>query len=262
MVLLSFTVLTLNSKDVPVLGSVRSTVIDLMGPVGRGFKSATKPIRNWWGGVNDYERVQAENDDLREEIERLKAKQIRNANAAAELERLKEQAGIPTTEEIPAVLAQVATGPYSNFDNNTILIDRGASSGFKVGMPVVTSLGLVGSLESVTDDRAVVRLITDPEFAVSVKRAETGSYAIGHGAGAHNPFVVDQNVGLEQKVEKGEVIVTSGISTAKFPKDLIIGTVDKVSTSQSDLTQVLDVTLAADLVRLNYVSVLLWEPPK
>jgi len=261
MVLLSFTVLTLSSKDVPVLGTVRSTVIDVLAPVGRGFRSATKPIRSWWGGVNDFDRVQAENEKLRAEVARLKAKQSANSAAAAELARLKEQEGIPFIASIPSKLALVSTGPYSNFDNNTVLIDRGASSGFKPGMPVVTVDGLVGKLETVTEENSVVRLITDPDFVVSVKLASSGNYATGHGNGPDHPFLVDRDVELNQKVDKGEGIVTSGIESAMFPADLPVGTVTKVSTSQSDLTQVLEVKLSADFVRLNAVRVLLWEPP-
>lgn len=262
MVLLSFTVITANSKNVPVLRSIRSGVIDAMGPVERGFRSATKPIRSWWGGVNDFDRVEAENRRLRDEVERLKAKQLRNATAADDLARLKEQEGIPFVKEVPSRLAQVATGPYSSFDDNTIMIDRGASSGFKVGNPVVTSLGLVGRLESVTNDRSVVRLVTDPDLSISVKLASSGNYAVGHGAGSENPWVVDQKVELDQKVEKGEHVVTSGLGTAMFPGDMPIGTVTKVSVSPSDLSQVLDVKLDADLVRLNVVRVLLWVPAK
>lgn len=262
MVLLSFTVLTLGgSDDTPVLGSVRSTVIDALGPVGRGFRSATKPIRSWWGGVNDYDRVEAENAELRAEIERLRAKQSANSAASAELERLKQLEGIPFVTAIPSKLAMVATGPYSSFDNNTITIDRGASSGFEVGMPVVTDGGLVGKLERVTSNRSVIRLITDPEFAVHIKLASTGAYALGHGQGADNPFVVDDGVELDQNVERGELIYTSGLETSSFPMDIPIGRVVKVSTSRSDLTQVLDVELGADLVRLGAVRVLLWKPP-
>ena len=262
MVLLSFTVITLNSKNVPVLGSVRSGVIDAMGPVERGFRSLTKPIRSWWGGVSDYDRIEAENRRLREEVARLKAKQLRNATAADDLERLKEQEGIPFVKDTPSKLAQVATGPYSSFDNSTITLDRGASSGFKVGMPVVTSLGLVGRLQSVTTERSVVRLVTDPDLNVSVKLATSGNFGLGHGQGPDNDFVVDRDIELDQKVEKGEYVVTSGLESAMFPADIPIGTVEKVSVSQSDLSQILDVQLAADLVRLNAVRVLLWEPPK
>ena len=93
------------------------------------------------------------------------------------------------------------------------------------------------------------------------KLASTGSYASGHGTGPDRAFLVDSGVNLDQEVNKGEGIVTSGINTALFPGDLPIGTVTKVSTSQSDLTQVLEVELAADLVRLSAVRVLIWEPP-
>lgn len=261
MVLLSFTVLTLGgSDDTPVLGTVRSSIIDALGPVGRGFRSATKPIRSWWGGVSDYDRVEAENRKLRAEIERLRAKQSANSAAASELERLKELEGIPFIASFPTKLAMVATGPYSSFDNNTITIDRGASSGFEVGMPVVTDGGLVGKLERVTEERSVIRLITDPDFTIHLKLASSGNYALGHGNGDDRPFVVDQDVELDQNVERGELVVTSGIETSMFPMNIPIGRVTKVSTSQSDLSQVLDVELSADLKRLNAVQVVLWKP--
>lgn len=261
MVLLSFTVITIGSKDVPVLGTVRSSVIDVLGPVGRGFTSATKPIRSWWGGVNDFDELKAENERLRDEVARLKAKQSANSAAASDLARLKELEGIPFVASIPSKVAMVSAGPYSSFDNNTLKIDRGASSGFKEGMPVIAEAGLVGRLETVTEKSSIIRLITDPSFAVSVKLASSGDYAAGHGNGAELPFLVDSGVALDRPVEKGELIVTSGIETAMFPADLPVGTVTKVSSSQSDLTQVLEVTLDADLDRLAAVRVLLWEPP-
>lgn len=263
MVLLSFTVLTLAANDdTPVIGTVRNVITDGSGPIGRFFDSATRPVRSWWGGVTDYDDLQAENRRLREEIALLRSKQTVNANAAAELERLKEQEGIPFVGEIPSRLAQVATGPYSNFDNNTVMIDRGASSGFVKGMPVVTADGLVGRLERVTDDRAVVRLVTDPDFAVHLKLASTGMYGVGHGTGPDTPFIVDQEINLEAKVDKGDTVLTSGLESASFPADIPIGTVTKVSSSGADLSQVLEIDLRADLERLDAVRVLLWEPPR
>lgn len=261
MVLLSLTVLTLSSKDIPVLGSVRSAVLDVMGPVGRGFRSATKPVRNWWGGVNDYEELQQENVKLRDEVDRLTAKQIVNASAAEDLKRLQEQLGLPFAEDIKGVVAQVATGPYSSFDDNTIVIDRGESSGLKPKMPVVTSKGLVGRIASVTKERAVVQLITDPDFVVGVRLASSGNIAVGHGTGPNSPFVVDRGVELAQEVNKGEGVLTSGLTTGVFPKDIPIGRVTSVAPSQSEQTQKLEIQIAADLVRLNVVQVLIWEPP-
>ena len=67
---------------------------------------------------------------------------------------------------------------------------------------------------------------------------------------------------LDQKVVRGDRFVTSGLDKASFPTDIPIGTVTKVTVSQSDLSQVVEVKIAADLVRLNAVRVMLWEPPK
>ena len=261
MVLLSITIITFSAKGVPVLGTVRSAALEVVGPIGRGFSSLTRPVRNWWGGATDYDRLQAENRKLRAEIGRLTGKQIRTSSAAAELSRLQEQLNMPFAKDIPAQMAQVATGPFSSFDDNTIVIDQGSRSGIAKDMPVVTSLGLVGRIESTTDNRSVVRLITDKSFHVGVKLASSGNYALGHGNGPDKPFRIDEGVELTQPVTKGEAVVTSGLGRASFPKDIPIGFVTKVLPSQADQSQVLEVPIAADLVRLNVVRVLLWEPP-
>ncbi|MEZ5320717.1 MAG: rod shape-determining protein MreC [Microthrixaceae bacterium] len=259
LILATFTLMTANAKDVPVLKSVRSGVIDAFGPIGRGFRTATKPIRSWWGGATDYDRLESENARLRNEVGRLRAKQQANADAVSELARLKEQEGIGFVGTIDSVLAQVATGPYSSFDDNRIQIDHGSRSGLTVGMPVVTSGGLVGILSSVTPGRAIVQLVTDPDLHVSVKLAASGNYAIGHGNGPSRPFVVDDGVELAARVDVGESVVTSGLGSARFPADIPVGVVRKVSRGGADLSQVLDVDLAADLVRLDYVRVLKWR---
>ncbi|HPB46773.1 MAG TPA: rod shape-determining protein MreC [Microthrixaceae bacterium] len=261
-ILASLTVITITAKDVPVIGSVRSAIVDATSPVNGAFRSATKPLRNWFGSVTDHERVVEENERLRDEVAVLKSKQIANANAATELEAIKEQEGLPTEEHFDSLLAQVATGPYSNFDEHTLMLTRGARDGVKVGSPVVTSVGLVGKIESTTDSTSIVRLITDPEMAISLRIATKGTYVAGHGTGPNSPFVVDYGVPLTEEIAEGETIVTSGLNTAQFPPHIPVGTVTKVSTSRSDMTQVLEVAYLADFTRLNYVRVLLWVPNK
>ena len=74
----------------------------------------------------------------------------------------------------------------SNFEH-TIEIDKGRATGIKVGMPVVTGAGLVGQHRArCTEQRSVVRLLTDPTFAVGVSRvdvADDDGIVHGHGAG-------------------------------------------------------------------------------
>jgi rod shape-determining protein MreC len=259
MVLLSFTVLTVDAK-LPFFSTIRSGAADVLAPVGRFFGDVTKPVRSWWGGATDYDKVVEENQKLRAEVERLRAKQARNVDADAELAKLQEQLGLPFIGDIPTIVAQISTGPYSSFDDNTLRINRGAKDGIKTGMPVVGAGGLVGKILSTSTNESVIRLITDQDFKVGVKLASSGNYAIGHGEGPGHPFLVDEKVELDQEVLKGESVLTSGLETSAFPQNIPVGTVTKVLRSPARAEQMLEVELTADLTRLSVVSVMVWEP--
>ncbi len=127
-------------------------------------------------------------------------------------------------------------------------------------MPVVTAAGLVGTISSVTQENSVVRLLTDPELRVGLLLAGTGNYAIGRGTGPDSPFIVDEGVELIDPVEVDETVLTSGLANSRYPKGIPLGRVTSVSRSQSDQSQKLEVRLFADLIALNYVHVLLWQP--
>ena len=83
---------------------------------------------------------------------------------------LKSELGLPTLSGIERVKAEVVSGAPSNFDQ-TITINQGERRGIKVGMPVITSGGLVGRVEQVTARQSVVRLLSDPESTVGVRFA-------------------------------------------------------------------------------------------
>jgi len=86
MVLASITVVTLDAKDVPVLGSIRSATLDVVSPIGSAFGSVVRPFRNAWRGVTDYGDLEAENRRLRGQIDELRGRSEQNAGLAVEKE--------------------------------------------------------------------------------------------------------------------------------------------------------------------------------
>lgn len=261
MTLLSITVLTLDARNVPVVSSVREGVMQVLEPVEGALGWIATPARNAWNGIGNYGELEEENARLRAEIDRLEAEGV-NAEAASEqLRRLQEQLGIPFLEDYETVVAQVSTGNYSTFDDNTAQINRGSSSGIKVGQSVTTNAGFIGTIMKVSKDRAVVRLITDPDFRVGVRLSPTDALGVGRGTGAGNPWLIDESVGLNVEVEEGEKVFTSGLGRSRFAPGLPIGTVTKITRDQGQQLQILEVEMAADLGRLDYVQVLMWEPP-
>lgn len=259
MVLLSLTVLVLGSGDAPVLGTVRAGMMRVLGPVGNGFRFITTPARNAWGGVTDYGTLKDENIKLRKQLDELRTQQVVNADAAANVEKLKTQLNIPIAPAIPKEVAQVTSGNFSSFDDDTAQIDKGSDHGLQVGNPVITEGGLVGLLTQVYANRSVVRLITDPDMRVGV-RLKSNDLGSGRGRGFGADWLVDQSIGLSDEVAVNDPVMTSGVDRAKFPPEIPIGSVTSVTKDVGDQRQILGVKLAADLSRLDYVQVLKWTP--
>ena len=52
---------------------------------------------------------------------------------------------------------------------NTITIDKGLSSGIKIGNPIVTGDGLVGRVINASDNYSLIQLMLNVDFRASAK---------------------------------------------------------------------------------------------
>jgi rod shape-determining protein MreC len=259
--LVAVTLITLDARGLPVLDGLRNAASDVLAPVRRASEWATTPVRNAWNGVTSYGELEAENRRLRDELDELRANGMREANAQEQLDRLNEQLGLGFVRDLPTQLARLTSGPYSNFSDHRVEIDKGADSGLAVGMPVVTRAGLVGRLERVSRSRSVVQLATDPDFVVGVRLASSQDLGVGRGGGDANRFIVDRGIELEDPVERGEIVLTSGLDNSVMPPDVPIGVVDEVIPDENARQQLLRVRYAVDFSQLDVVQVVKWTPP-
>lgn len=147
---------------------VRSTFGTFFRPVEGVTRVVTRPIVNAWRSFREFDDVVSENQLLQERI----AQQEGAAVAAAASVRLSQELlalnGLPTLAGINSVTAQVIGDSPSNV-SQTIEINQGSDAGLKVGMPVLNAAGLVGKVTEVSANRALVMLLTDPDYALSVK---------------------------------------------------------------------------------------------
>jgi rod shape-determining protein MreC len=168
LVLTSIILVTLDLQGSAATKSLRSIFGTVFRPVESVARVVTRPAANAWYGITHYNDVTAENELLREKI----AQQEGAAVAAAASVRLSQELlalnGLPTLAGINSVSAQVIGDSPSNYAQS-VEIDQGTESGIKVGMPVLNAAGLVGKITQVFSNRAVVMLITDPQYALSVK---------------------------------------------------------------------------------------------
>jgi len=259
LILTSLTVLTLDFRGSSAIHSLRNTASTVFSPVRDAASTVFSPVGDAWNGLFHYDDVKKENDRLRAQIDQLQGQKDENAQAKQALDELTKLQGITQFTALPSVTAQVVAGPLTNFEH-TVEIDKGSASGIKVGMPVVTGAGLAGQVVEVQGSRSVIKLLTDPDIVVGIRLTTSGEAGLCHGQGDGKPLLIDAGIDPKVVVPPNELVTTSGEDRATFPPGIPVGNVSKADLSPAQLTQFLTVTPAADLTRLSFVKVLIWEP--
>ena len=259
--LLAVTVITLDARGVPVLSATRDGSRDALAPVRDAAHWVSTPFRNAWNGISGYDDLKAENAELRAQIEEMDTNSMRETSAQEELALLKEQLNLGVPDTIPTQVARVSSGPFSNFADHTVELDKGSDDGLAVGNPVITNGGLVGRISDVSRTRAVVQLLTDPDLSVGVVVGPAFDQGVGRGTGTS--FIVDRGIDLTDVVQPKDSVFAGGIENSIMPPDMYIpvGTVDKVTPDEAGRVQVLQVNPGVDFGRLDVVQVLKWVPP-
>jgi rod shape-determining protein MreC len=258
LVLASVTLLTVGMRDAPVVRDMRETASDVVGPIEGAADAVTKPFRNAWHGITDYEDLQSENERLRQQVADGDASEVRASDAEQQLAELSAALDLPYAADVPTVAARVVSGPRSNF-SHAVEIDKGTDDGIAIGMPVVTGSGLVGRISRASASRATVELLTDPEFRVGVRLATTGQLGTAEGRGRDEPLSVDTAIDEDAEVPDGTGLVTSGVDRSAYPAGIPVGEVTSTREGSAGLALELVVDPLADIDNLSYVSVMRWE---
>lgn len=260
LVLTSITILTLDFRGGSgTLDPARDAAASIFNPVRGAAERVFAPVADAWNGAWHYDSVQKENEQLRAENDRLRGDVASGQAAIEDAAQLRKAGGLTSVAEIDHVLAQVNSGAVSNFAH-TIELNQGSNKGIKVGNPVVTGAGLVGRVVQVTSDHSVVKLITDPDFAIGVRLTASQEIGVARGTGEGNPLRVESGINPQAEVPVGDPVTTSGLDRAIFPPLIPVGTVTSAELSADQLSKVVTIEPLADLTRLAYVTVLLWEP--
>ena len=264
-VLTAITLLSLDFRSFGPLESAQGAVRDVFHPVVSLVDTVLSPIGNAWNSAFNYGDLEAENADLRQQLEDLKGNAIQVEADKAAYERLREAVDIRFGGDVPRVAATVLRGEVGNFDTDVVTIDKGSGAGLKPGMAVVTGAGFVGRISRVDRTTSTVQLVSDSSLIVGVRLVSTDEVGLGHGVpGRVNEFVVDQGPGWPEGGNPallpriGSAVVTA--TDSRYPAEIPIGVVASVSTPDGLDMEVI-VRLANDVADIGFVSVMLDVAP-
>ncbi|HEX8190029.1 MAG TPA: rod shape-determining protein MreC [Pyrinomonadaceae bacterium] len=211
----------------------------------------------------DMRQAQGENETLRRRLAEAENELREARQARDENERLKRLLDFTrdTSGYGPIPARVVARDPSVWF--NSLIINRGSTSGVDLDMPVVTPEGIVGRVVGVGPVSAQVMLITDERAAAGAVVGQLGqSNALGsvRGFGKNGLLEMRYVSGLEA-VAVGDYVVTTGQDRI-YPPGLSVGTVVEVIPGSATTPHTIRVKPGARLDSLQEVAVLNYRPPE
>jgi rod shape-determining protein MreC len=222
--------------------------------------TVTSGIANYFTSIASLRTAQTENDELKEEVQKLKVELSQKAELAAENERLRAMLGLKETSKYDVLTARIiGRDPSVWFDAS--IVNRGSLDGVKLNMPVVTDGGLVGRVTAVSPLTAQVDLVTRDKSGVGAVIGQIGeSNALGVVSGTSKKDVLEMKyVPGHVDVKVGQVVFTSG-QDGIFPPGLKIGEIVNIISGSATTPHVIQIRPAARLSSMQEVGILLYEP--
>lgn len=215
-----------------LLGSQLVRPLDALGNV----------VSNLTADSATLEELQGENEQLVQQLAQFNEYKSEN-------ERLEAILALSSAYDLQGVAARVIEKSDETW-TDTIVIDKGSTSGIRMDMPVTIGSGVIGQVCSVSATTSTVRLLTDPSMGVSAMLQN--SRTTGILAGSVDGYLHLQYVTTDVDVSTGEIVVSSGLGGV-YPKGLPLGRVVSVSSASSD--QYLDITVEPISRASNYEEV-------
>jgi rod shape-determining protein MreC len=238
-------------------------LLRITAPLEAGVSWIVEGIGGLWSRYVALVDVEGENRELRADNERLRKELAQMTRRAFDVAALEDLAVVKKKTEADTIGARVIGAPLSpQFRVLRLRIDRGDRE-VTPNMPVVTSEGPVGTIETVYGDYADVRLISDQGYKIDVVIKRTGFRGSLIGQGSPDSYACTLESDLQSKPELraqvGDEVVASGVGSP-YPAGLLVGKITKLL-GNDGLFQKVEVEPVVNVARVRAVMVLLAGPP-
>src|ERR1700744_4601964 len=226
---------------------LRRWTVALVTPVERLVHGSGLHTRSVWDNYIDLRHTREQNQQLKQEITRLREEEAAFAEDAAQGRRLQAVLGFQQQYIAKTVAAQVI-GTSGTDRSHVLYLDKGTADGLQPNQAVITPYGVVGKLRDVFPHTAQLLLINDSSSGAGV--VLESSRIRGILRGTSEGLVEINNLTEDSRIKPGEKVLTSG-GDQVFPRGLPVGTIQSiVPDPQHQPYTAITIKPAADLNRL------------
>src|SRR5688500_12381713 len=116
LLLSSLLILTIDLRGNAIFDAIRSGYNQALRPFESASEVISRPIRNAWRGITQYDDLEAENQRLREQVNAQQINDILNQASLSDLYELRAYFEIDSIGDHPRVLASVIGQAPTNID--------------------------------------------------------------------------------------------------------------------------------------------------
>ena len=227
--------------------------------VEKGVHFVVNGISDTFNAVKELKRLKKDYNDLAVKLENYEKMQRTNADIRKENERLKEQLDFSISMEEQNFPAQIISRDFDSV-YSYLTIDKGSVNGIKKNMPVIAfqngNRGLVGKIVQVGTFTSQIMPVYNLDYIVSARIQNSRDLGLVNGTGSKDKPLLMQYIRkkVADELSYGDIIVTSG-ENENYLKDIPIGTISKVISLDYNSSLNIELTPIIDFSRLENVIV-------
>lgn len=218
-------------------GPIRSVLTTVAHPFEWVVSRAADAVNGFVSVFTEYDRLQEENQALREALESVQneaydASILREENTwlKAYLKLAGDHVDFDLTD------ARVIAGESGNY-STVLTLNRGSVHGVKVGMPVITEDGVFGCVKETGLDWCKVVSIVETAISVGAYTERTGALGVVKGdVNLREGGTCLMQYTKNADIRIGDRVYTAGGSESNYPSGLLIGEIAAIEADDAGLT--------------------------
>lgn len=235
----------------------RDAVCAVLTPMQKIFNYASESIDGFASYFYKFDELVEENNALREQVSELQS-QIYDA---AEIEEMyawmSEYLDLKMRHSDFKFLAASVTGRESSSFSKVLTLDTGSGSGVELGMPVITSEGIVGQVTELGYNWCKVTTIVEANSSVGayVERTNESGVCVGSFEMASDGLCELKYLPADSDVQAGDRVISTGFGSV-YPRGMTVGYVESVEVNPYSRSLDITVACAVDFSGLNKVMII------
>lgn len=252
-----FFLISLNREKSGNWNPLERVIVEITTPFQKLANATINTTRNTWFKYFELINARKENIRLKEQIISLKTENYRDQELLATHRRLQKLLQFAETTDQAVMAAQViGRDPSGLFQS--VIINKGKTSGLSVNMPVVNEDGIVGRIVSVSNNYSKVLLLIDQNSAVDCIIQRSRDTGIVKGL-TSDTCIMDY-VLKTSDIRVEDIIITSGIGGI-FPKGVPVGKVTDIKDPSDEFFREVKIKPFVDFSKLEEILIILMEDP-